>query len=151
MSAYDKILRLIPSIAEPKVYLSFKSRLKWTAIILVLFFVLGSITIYGAGQQDYSRFLFFELVLGSKMGSILTLGIGPIVMASIILQLLVGSGIIPWDLKSTAGRARFQGTQKILTVVFCVFEAYAYVAFGAVKPTTPELLPLLIAQLTLGG
>lgn len=151
MSFYDKVLKVIPSVAEPKVYLSFKSRLKWTAIILILFFALGSITIYGAGTQDYSRFLFFELILGSKMGSILTLGIGPIVMASIILQLLVGSKIIPWDLKSPAGRARFQGTQKLLTVFFCLFEAYAYVAFGAVKPASPELLPLLVAQLMLGG
>ncbi len=153
MSAYDKVLKLIPSIAEPKTYLSFKSRIKWTGIILILFLVLGSITVIGAAPQDYSRFLFFELILGSKMGSILTLGIGPIVMASIILQLLVGSKIIPWDLKSPEGRARFQGTQKLLTIIFAIFEAYAYVAFGVVNPATPGFagFALLVGQLTLGG
>ncbi|MBI4174313.1 MAG: hypothetical protein HY517_01600, partial [Candidatus Aenigmarchaeota archaeon] len=75
------------------------------------------------------------------------------VTASIILQLLVGSKIIPWDLKTEEGKRKFQGTQKLAVIFFCVFEGYAYVAFGAISPVSPDpgVFSLLIAQLAFGG
>jgi preprotein translocase subunit SecY len=150
---YEALLKRIPGISEPKVHLSFKSRLKWTGIILLLFLVMSQITIFGVAPQAFERFQFLELVLGSRMGTIMTLGIGPIVTASIILQLLVGSKIIGWDLTTTKGRSRFQGTQKLLTILFCFFEAFAFVQFGAIQSIerTPMILGLMIVQLAAGG
>ena len=91
MGVLDKITGILPGISEPKTHLSFKSRLKWTGIILLLFLVLGQISLYGIDPVSKERFQFYELILGSSIGSLMTLGIGPIVTASIILQLLVGS------------------------------------------------------------
>ncbi len=151
--AYEAILKRIPGIGEPKVHLSFKKRLLWTGAILIIFLVMSQITIYGVAPQAFERFQFLEMVLGSRMGTIMTLGIGPIVTASIILQLLVGSKIIPWDLKTQRGRFRFQGTQKLLTILFCVFEAFAFVWFGAIQPIerTPVVMGLMVVQLAMGG
>ncbi len=153
MGIYDKIIRSLPGITEPKIHLNFKKRLIWTAAILILFIILGQITVYGVSKSAQERFQFLEMILGSKMGSLITLGIGPIVTASIILQLLVGSKIIPWNLRTTEGKIKFQGTQKLLTVFFCVFEAVAYVMFGAIQPVNAELgtLGMIILQLTFGG
>ncbi|MBI5347454.1 MAG: preprotein translocase subunit SecY [Candidatus Aenigmarchaeota archaeon] len=153
MGFYDKIIRSLPSITDPKVHLNFKKRLIWTAVILLLFIILGQITVYGVSRTAQERFQFLEMILGSKMGSLITLGIGPIVTASIILQLLVGSKIIPWNLRTQEGKIKFQGTQKLLTVFFCIFEAVAYVSFGAIQPLSPDpgLMMLIIAQLTFGG
>jgi preprotein translocase subunit SecY len=145
------IFNLIPGINEPKMHLDFKARLKWTGIILLLFLILGQITVYGVSAASTERFQFLEMILGSKMGSLISLGIGPIVTASIILQLLVGSKIIPWDLRSADGKRKFQGTQKLLTVAFCIFEAVAYVGFGAIQPTSPEFFLIVIFQLAFGG
>jgi len=138
MGVYDVLMQKLPSISQPKVYLSFKSRLKWTVGILLLYLFLAQ---------------FLELILGANIGSIMTLGIGPIVTASIILQLLVGSKVIPWDLKTEAGRTRFQGTQKIVTIMFSIIEAYAFVSFGVISPTDGSIGTafLLIAQLAFGG
>ena len=153
MGAIEKLTSILPGISEPKTHLSFKSRLKWTGIILLLFLILGQISLYGISPVSKERFQFFELVLGSSIGSLMTLGIGPIVTASIILQLLVGSKIIPWDLKTEEGKRKFQGTQKLAVIFFCVFEAYAYVSFGAISPVSPDpgMFALLIAQLAFGG
>ncbi len=143
----------LPGIAEPKTHLSFKSRLKWTAIVLFLFLLMGNITLFGVSPEAMGRFAFLEMILGSSFGTLVTLGIGPIVSASIILQLLIGSKIIPWDLKTEAGRKKFQGTQKLMVIFFCVFEAYAFVAFGAIQAvdTTSSTLLLLIGQIAFGG
>ncbi len=153
MGALDKIISILPGISEPKTHLSFKTRLKWTGLILLIFLVLSQISLFGISPVSRERFQFFELILGSSIGSLMTLGIGPIVTASIILQLLVGSKIIPWDLKTPEGKKKFQGTQKLTVIFFCVFEAYAYVSFGAILPVSndPGMFTLLIAQLAFGG
>jgi len=153
ISILDAIIRRLPTIGEPKTHLNFKQRLKWTGIILFVFLVLSQITVYGVTPTEAERFLFLELILGSKLGSLLTLGIGPIVTASIILQLLVGSKVLPWDLKSREGKAKFQGVQKLMTIAFAVFEAFAYVNFGVIAPVNnnPVTYALLIGQLAFGG
>ncbi len=153
MSVLDAIISKLPGIAEPKGHLSFKSRLKWTGAILLLFLILGQISLYGISPVAQQRFQFFDIILGSSIGSLMTLGIGPIVTASIILQLLVGSKIIPWNLREPEGRKKFQGTQKLLVIFFTIFEAMAYVSFGAITPAAADfgLYWLLIAQLAFGG
>ncbi len=153
MSALDSIISKFPGVQEPKGHLSFRNRLKWTGIILLLFLVLGQISLYGISPVSQQRFQFFDIILGSSIGSLMTLGIGPIVTASIILQLLVGSKIIPWNLREPEGKKKFQGTQKMLVIFFTVFEAIAYVSFGAISPAIPDpaLYWLLIAQLAFGG
>jgi preprotein translocase subunit SecY len=50
---------------------------------------------------------FLQTITASKIGSLLTTGIGPIVLASIFLQLFVGAGILNLDLKDKAQRAKF--------------------------------------------
>ncbi len=153
MGPLEKIAGKLPGIAEPKTYLSFKSRLKWTALVLLLFLILGQITLYGIAPASRERFQFFELILGSSIGSLVTLGIGPIVTASIILQLLSGSGLLGWDLKTPEGRKKFQGVQKLMAIFFCIFEAFAFVAFGAIQPTDAggAIFALLIFQLAFGA
>lgn len=141
----------LPSVVKPERKLSFNEKLKWTAIILVIFYLLGSIFVYGVNPDAVAQFEFLEIVFGSKFGSLITVGIGPIVTASIILQLLVGSEILNWDTKTPEGRAKFTGMQKLLAIVFCVVESAAYVLAGAVPPASSELIPIVILQLIVGG
>ena len=143
----------IPTVISPVKKLTFKEKGKWTLIILILFFVLGSITIWGINPNAVAQFEFLEIVFGSRFGSIITLGIGPIVTASIILQLIVGSGIINWDQSTEEGKRKFSAAQKLLTLAFCVIEGVAYVAAGAVPPATADtfLSFLVVLQLTIGG
>lgn len=151
MSKYTEFVMRLPSVASPKTHLNFKKRLMWTGLILLLFLVMGQIFVFGISPEAVSRLGFLELILGSSMGTIMTLGIGPIVTASIILQLLAGSGLLPFDLKTQEGKATFQGTQKLLAMLFCVFEAIAFVSMGALRPASAELLPIVIAQVAIGG
>ncbi|NIO44587.1 MAG: preprotein translocase subunit SecY [Candidatus Aenigmarchaeota archaeon] len=148
-----KIASFIPTVSEPVQKLTFREKAKWTLIILVLFFVLGSITIWGVDPDAVAHFEFLEIVFGSRFGSIITLGIGPIVTASIILQLLVGSKIINWDLSNEEHKKKFSATQKILTIVFCFVTAIAYVVAGAIPAAGPNitLTIFIVLQLALGG
>lgn len=152
------IFSLLPEIESPKGKLSFKEKLKWTLLILVLFFVLGLIPLFGLGQNSLQRFEYLSIILGAKFGSLISLGIGPIVTASIVLQLLVGSKIMKIDLSTHEGKARFQGLQKLLTIFFIVLESIIYVSMGGLAPaagaigsTRMFLSFMLIIQLIVGG
>ena len=149
----DAVASYIPSVEAPAQKLTFSEKAKWTLIIIVLFFILGSITVYGVNPNAVAQFEFLEIVFGSRFGSIITLGIGPIVTASIILQLLVGSKIINWDMSNENDKKKFTNTQKILTIAFCFIEGIAYVIANAVPPATPDigLTVFVILQLSMGG
>ena len=143
-----------PAVLKPEQKLNLKEKLVWTSAILVLFYILGSINAWGVDSTALARFEFLEIVFGSKFGSIITLGIGPIVTASIILQLLVGSKILNWDTKTPEGKAKFMGMQKLLAVAFAFIEAAAYVLAGAVPPFAgggTAVVTAVILQLAAGG
>src|SRR3990172_2542284 len=135
MTWFDNILNNLPEITRPtQKKLSFKEKLKWTGISLVLFFAIGLVPLFGLGQNALQRFELLSVILGASFGSIISLGIGPIVTASIVLQLLNGSGLIKFDLSSKEGKRTFQGVQKLLSIFFIVFEGAIYVFMGGLAP-----------------
>jgi len=160
MSWYKNVLYNLPEVAPPtQRKLGFKEKLKWTMVMLVLFFVLGLIPLFGLGQNALQQFQILSIILGASFGSIISLGIGPLVTASIVLQLLNGSGLIKFDLTTHEGKRTFQGVQKLLSIFFVLFEGAIYVFMGGLAP--PEALVgttqfftmelLLVFQLFLGG
>ena len=114
----DKIAEYIPSVEKPKFALDLNTKLKWTLISLILFAALASIYPIGVNIESI-REGFLDMIMGSKIGSLATLGIGPIVMASIILTLLKGAEIINFDLSNPVDFRRYHVLLKILIVFFC--------------------------------
>ncbi len=122
------LLKFIPEIRLPKRHIAFKEKLIWSVVILALFYIMGNIRPLGVSAVDLPlSYRQFQIIFASNMGSLVSVGIGPIVTASIVLQLLVGSKMLDIDLTSNDGKALFQGTQKILTVIIALFEASAIV------------------------
>ena len=114
LDSFEKIYDSLPEIKSPKKKLGFNQRIMWCAIGIILYFTLGFIPLYGLLPTYSSQFETFAVLLAAKTGSIITLGIGPIVTASIILQLLVGAEILKLNTNSPEGKRKYQGIQKIL-------------------------------------
>ncbi len=145
------IFKFIPEVTKPtEKKVEFKTKLKWTLIILIGFFVLANISLFGLSNNALERFKYLAIILGTDFGSIISLGIGPIVMASIILQLLSGSGILKIDVTTAEGKKFFQGVQKLLVFFFIIFEASVYVLMQGLQ-AAPGFTGILIFQLILGG
>lgn len=145
------LFSFIPEVKKPdEKKLSFNVKLKWTLIILAAFFILANIPLFGLSENALARFEYLAIILGTDFGSIISLGIGPIVMASIILQLLTGAGIVNIDQSTAEGKRLFQGIQTLLVFFFIVFEAAIYVLMQGLQ-AVPGLTGVVIAQLILGG
>ncbi len=150
---YESLLTSLPEVERPRYVLKFRERIKWLTVVLVIYYLLNEAPLVGLDPRAVDYFESVRAVIASKFGSIMTLGIGPIVSASIILQILVGGKLIDLDLSNPRDRALFQGAQKLLAVLFTIFEASVMVLMGALPALNndPYYQLLVIAQLTIGG
>jgi len=127
---------VLPEIPKPERKPSLNERFVWTAIALVAYLVMATTPLYGFGgpghQQDQLAFL--RVVFASTQGTLMELGIGPIVTSGLILQLLVGSDIIKLNMSDSADRAIFGSATKFLTMIVIVGESMAYIFGGALGP-----------------
>ncbi len=149
------ITGLLPEVKPPRVVPGLQERLMWTAIALVMFFVMYNVVAVGVLLKSVNMD-FLQIVTASMPGSLITTGIGPIVLASIFLQLFVGAKIINMNLKDPRERATFHGVQKLLGVILSVLEAALFVLFSrvTVEPLFGSLAAtqaLVIFQIALGS
>jgi preprotein translocase subunit SecY len=138
---FHSLAGLLPEIKAPEKPLGSKDKLMWTGLALVLYFLMYQTTVFGSVQVS-GGIDFLQTITASKTGSLLTTGIGPIVLASIFLQLFVGAGLLNLNLKDKSDRAKFLETQKILAIVLALVEATIFVMFAQlvrVEPLFPGL------------
>ena len=148
----DNISKYIPSIKAPQRPLALREKMFWTALILGVYFVLYNINAYGVSAAPVSSELqLLSIIFAAKIGSIITVGIGPIVLSSILLQLLTGSGLVKIDMNNLQEKSRFQAIQKILSISIAVVEAVAYTLSGFVPITSASFALIVIIQLAIGA
>lgn len=151
----------LPAVASPEKHVHFKDKLWWTLGVLVLYFALANVPLFGMSQDSVDLFESYRAFFAGASGSLVLLGIGPIVTASIILQLLVGADIIKMDLSNPKDQAFFQGAQKFLVIVMILLEALPQLLGGYIQPD-PGLAStlgvglgvitlLLLVQIFIGG
>lgn len=121
------ITDLLPEVAKPLRQNSLKEKLLWTFAALLIFYILGQIFPIGIDKAGIASFERLEILLGSKTGTLITTGIGPIILASIFLQLAVGSGLVKMDLSTPENKKAFQGLQKLLAITLAFVEGFIYV------------------------
>ncbi len=130
-------LKRLPAVKRPEKHVHFRRKLMWTVAILVLYFILANISVFGLSKSSQDIFQAYRAILAGASGSIILLGIGPIVTASIVLQLLVGAEVLPLDTTDPKDQAIFQGLQKLLVFVMIILE------------TLPQMYGLLVPDPTL--
>ncbi|MBU4492377.1 MAG: preprotein translocase subunit SecY, partial [Euryarchaeota archaeon] len=130
----EPLLKRLPAVARPEGHVHFKRKLGWTLGILVLYFILANIPLFGLDESSIDLFELYRAFFAGASGSLMVLGIGPIVTASIVLQLLVGAKVIKMDLSDPHQQAIFQGLQKLLVFVMIVLEALPQILGGYMLP-----------------
>jgi preprotein translocase subunit SecY len=152
----------MPSVRRPEGHVPFKRKLGWTAGILVLYFFLTNVYLYGVNIGGADAFGQFRSILAGGQGTVLQLGIGPIVTASIVLQLLGGADLLGLDTDDPRDQVLYQGLQKLLVVVMIFLTGLPMVFAGGflqVDPQVAQSLPggamgvkwLIFGQIAVGG
>jgi preprotein translocase subunit SecY len=135
--AAEPVLTRMPVVARPEGHVPFKRKLLWTAGVLGIYFFLTNIALFGLDAGGSDIFGQFRSILAGGQGSVLQVGIGPIVTASIVLQLLGGANLLGLDTDNDPrDQVLYQGLQKLLVVIVTAATAAPMVFTGAFLPAS---------------
>jgi len=129
----EPLLKFWPAVTKPEGHVHFRTKLTWSLLALVAYFILSNVFIYGLAPGNIDAFANFRAILAGANGSLVHLGIGPIVTGSIIMQLFAGAKIINLDLQNSEDKSIYQGVQKLLVLVMIFVESVPQV-FGFLQP-----------------
>jgi len=153
-----RLVDVYPSITKPEGHVRFNQKLWTTVLVLIIYFVMTNVMIYGLSDTTLDVFSSFRAIMAGASGSIMHLGIGPIVTGSIIMQLFSGAKIIQLDLQDAGDKQLYQGVQKILVLIMIPIESIPQV-YGFLDPSETMILnygvgwasALIVSQLFLGS
>jgi protein transport protein SEC61 subunit alpha len=138
MSSGVKFLQLIkpfmsvlPEVAQADRKVPFREKVLWTALTLFSFLVCCQIPLYGIRSSESSDpFYWSRVILASNRGTLMELGISPIVTSGLVMQLLAGVKIIDVDQSDKNERELFAGAQKLFGMIITIGQGTAYVLSG---------------------
>lgn len=152
-SVIEKISSYIPTVEEPVIKPSVKEKIRNMFIVIFLYGILAAIPIYGLSSTVSQYYLDIGWIFGSSIGSLATLGVSPIVVASLILQLLVGSKIIDINVQTDEGKRKYNNYYRFLIIVFIFIESLLIIVSRSFVPSDHSLAGYIIIflQIVIGG
>lgn len=152
MSFIDFLAELgqsLPAVKKPVSKPSLNQKLLWSVVAVIIYLVMSSVPLYGIQASSIANFLLEQVIFASSVGTLAQLGIGPIITAGLIMQILVGSKLINLDLNNEDDRARFTQAQKGLAFIFIIIEAslFGYVLARGTSANQFELGVIVAGQL----
>ena len=154
----SRFVDVYPSITKPEGHVRFNQKLWTTTLVLIIYFMMTNVMIYGLSDSTLDIFSTFRAIMAGASGSIMHLGIGPIVTGSIIMQLFAGAKIIQLDLQNSSDKQLYQGIQKLLVLIMIPIESIPQV-YGFLDPSETLILDfgigwantIIVAQLFMGS
>ena len=131
--ALSRLVDVYPSITKPEGHVRFNQKLWTTTLVLIIYFMMTNVMIYGLSDSTLDIFSSFRSIMAGASGSIMHLGIGPIVTGSIIMQLFAGAKIIQLDLQDSADNQLYQGIHNLLVLFMIPVESIPQV-YGFLDP-----------------
>jgi len=138
----------LPQVPKPKKKISLQTKLIWSGVVLLIYMVMGQTPLFGATAPAFDFLQFARVIFASNQGTLVELGIGPIVTAGLLMQLLKGSEILKFDFKKPEERGVFQTATKLVTYIVIIAESvvYATAVYGH-NVVEPWHLYVMIGQL----
>ncbi len=139
LGLFKPVARFLPEAKPPRKRVGFNEKLLWTALALIVYLIMAEIPLYGLQAGQGFEMTYLRVIFASNRGTLLELGIGPIVTAGLILQLLAGSGMIGVDMANPEDRGLFTTASKFFAILLTGVQAFAYIVggvYGALPVTT---------------
>jgi protein transport protein SEC61 subunit alpha len=151
LGLFKPLGRILPEVKKPERKVSFNEKIFWTALVLVVFLVMTQVPLYGVAASAQDQFSSLRVIFASNRGTLMELGIGPIVTAGLILQLLAGSNIIQCDMSNSEDRGLFTSASKVFTVILTGIQGAAYIISGMYGSISGPVAIVIFFQLIATG
>ncbi|KAL8690864.1 MAG: hypothetical protein Q9224_004305 [Gallowayella concinna] len=146
---------LLPEVAAPETKIPFNQKLMWTGLTLLIFLVMSQMPLYGIVSSDTSDPMYWlRMMLASNRGTLMELGITPIISSGMVFQLLAGTHLIDVNLDLKTDRELYQTAQKLFAIIMSFGQAMVYVLtglYGQPSDLGAGVCVLLVVQLVVAG
>eukprot|EP00300_Choanocystis_sp_HF-7_P034160 c46727_g1_i1.p1 GENE.c46727_g1_i1~~c46727_g1_i1.p1 ORF type:complete len:500 (-),score=107.48 c46727_g1_i1:25-1419(-) len=125
----------LPEVSTPERKIPLKEKLLWTVLSLLVFLVCCQLPLYGiASSSSADPFYWMRVILAANRGTLMELGITPIVTSGLVLQLLQGIGLFEVDQGLKKERAMLAAAQKLIGLIITIVHASANILSGMYGP-----------------
>lgn len=126
-------LPVLPEIELPLQNLSLDEKIVYT-VAAGFIFIFGQLPIYGLAKdaflQIHDPFFFFRPIFGMEKGTLLELGLLPVITSAFLWQLGAGLRLIDVNFNIRSDREYFQSGQKLTSFVLAVLYGIGFVTTG---------------------
>lgn len=151
---FSPVLKFLPEVSKPKKKVRLQERVFYTVMSLFIYLVMCQIPVYGIEYATGADPIYWmRVIMASTHGTLMELGITPLVTTSLVMQLLAGIGALKTG-DSPKEQALFDGAQKFVGLCMTLIQAVLYVMMGMYGPIREIGMPIaimIILQLFLAG
>lgn len=151
LNLFKPVARIIPEVKAPERRVRFNEKLFWTAMVLIIYLIMSEVPLYGVERTAMGELAALRIIFASRRGTLMELGIGPIVTAGLILQLLVGSDMIECDMSRPGDRSLFTTASKVFSIILTGVQASAYMIGGMYGALAGAIPIIVFLQLIAAG
>jgi preprotein translocase SecY subunit len=151
LDLFKPISPFIPEVKPPQKKVPFNTRLLWTLAALIIYLIMTEIPLYGIQVGGNDPFSTMRIIFASSRGTLMELGIGPIVTSGLIIQLLAGSELISFDRSNPDDRGLFTTASKVFSFVMVIVQAGLYIISGVYGSISRTQSILIFVQLLAAG
>lgn len=146
---------LLPQVRGLSRSLSLREKFIWTVLALLIYLVASQIPLYGiytTNTPDSTQWL--RVLIASSRGTLMDLGTGPVVLSSMIMQLLNSVKLFTPDFTVKEDKILYDSFQKLISLVLTVGQALVQIItgfYGPYESLSTASCCLIILQLVLSG
>ncbi|PUA33400.1 MAG: hypothetical protein B7O98_02970 [Zestosphaera tikiterensis] len=130
---FAKLGEYVPSPPKPARRPDLGKRLIYTFLVVVVYYIMSSTLAFPLAAypnvQGVQLPQIISVIFASTSGSLAQLGIGPLVTAGLIIQILVGAKIIDLDLTKPEDRKLFTQAEKGLALILACVEGFGFALY----------------------
>ncbi|ORD95048.1 hypothetical protein ECANGB1_2782 [Enterospora canceri] len=134
-------LSVIPEVRAPLRSLNINDKLFWTAMAILVYSVASQVPLFGMVNKNTKDPLeWLRVMMASNRGTLMDIGIGPVVSASMIMNFLTTAGLVVVDYSVVQDKVLYECLSKMFAITITVLQAILQIQTGFYGPT--ENIPL---------
>ena len=153
IDSVEPLLKLMPTVPRPSRPVTLGVRLLWSFLAVTVFLLMSVTPLYGVVVSRTSPLFnpLVAIIFASTNGTLAQLGIGPIIIAGIIMELVVFSDLMDIDLNDPEDQAKFTALTKLIAVLIAMFEGAFILATGQLVTPSPLYSFIVWLQMLFGA
>lgn len=149
------LLSFIPDVVQPDRPSTFYERFIWTSFAILIYMIASQVPLFGIISNDKADpFYWMRMMMASNRGTLMDLGISPVVTASMIMQFFTMSEIIKVDFSIKEDKILHGAATRLISIIMTAGQAIVQVYtgfYGQPKELGTVYCLLLIVQLIFSG